>query len=819
MKKVIIVISSLLLLVAGVLVAVPRFFKDDLLRLVERQFTRYTRGELRVGDMRVNMFRNFPNLNVTLTDVQLSGTGAAGDTLILVPRFDASVNLRSLILGNEIVVNRLLLKDARLALRVDTAGNANWDIMLSPANLPARQQEQEESEKSIRLNHVVIDNLSLAYDDVPGALHADVQRLSLHLQGNFSTRDALLALTLRLQNVTLRLDNTTWLSNIDLAWDSEIAADLHAFSFDVKRSDLALNDLKLDLAGTLAKADDAYCLDLSLNAPDTRFESLLALVPGDYRSRINGVKTTGTFHLHATARGNYREGVLPAIDLQLGVADASLQYPNLPEIIEHVNLDLHVTNPGKSVAATSVDLSKLSFSVAGNPFEIRLRVTDPTDPAFNGALEGTLHFESLKRALPLEQLTIEGICSTNLHVEGKYSSIKRGEYEKLSAKGLVNLQDLVIKNDDFPGGITIPGGEVAITPTRVDISKLHLKVNSSAARLEGYLANYLPYLLQDEVLEGNLTLVSSLLDLNELYGNTTPDTITAPASSPGAIEIPGNLRLSLHARVNTLLFGDLVVKNINGKVQASGGVATLENMNMELLNGNILLDGRYSTVGRPAIDFNARAAGIDLDEAYKSFSFIRETLPVALHCRGKVSVTTRLAAELDREMSPVISTMSGDGSLAATGILIDGNPVLDELATLLHNEELSRLSISNLKIDFTMDRGNITVKPFTTRFAGQPVTMRGTQGAGGEMDYTLSVNVAREHFGKEIEKLLAPLPGSSRIKDVDIDVKIRGMLHAPTFSLDLSRVQQAVENAVKEQVKENLQEELKKGLDKLFKKK
>ena len=57
-------------------------------------------------------------------------------------------------------------------------------------------------------------------------------------------------------------------------------------TFDIQKNDLALNDLKLDLTGNIGVGEDKYKLDLQLNAPDTKFASLLAMVPKTYQNNI-----------------------------------------------------------------------------------------------------------------------------------------------------------------------------------------------------------------------------------------------------------------------------------------------------------------------------------------------------------------------------------------------------------------------------------------------------------------------------------------------------------------------------------------------------
>ena len=183
---------------------------------------------------------------------------------------------------------------------------------------------------------------------------------------------------------------------------------------------MSLNDLKLDLTGNIDIDDDKYTMDLNLNAPDTKFESLLALIPKDFQKEIEGVKTSGEFQLSLSAKGEYYENHLPTFDLRFNILNANLKYPDLPESVEKINLKLAVTNPGGTIAQTKADLSTLTFTVANNPFSMNLLVVNPDDPTLKGGMKGVINFESLKKALPLKDITLNGILTTDLSFDGKY---------------------------------------------------------------------------------------------------------------------------------------------------------------------------------------------------------------------------------------------------------------------------------------------------------------------------------------------------------------------------------------------------------------
>ena len=184
-----------------------------------------------------------------------------------------------------------------------------------------------------------------------------------------------------------------------------------------------------------------------------------------------------------------------------------------------------------------------------------------------------------------------------------------------------------------------------------------------------------------------------------------------------------------------------------------------------------------------------------------------------MNCNGKISAAMKFSSDLDKEMSPIMTTANGGGSLSTKGFVLNDNPAMPQLANLLKNDELSRLSISNLKIDFKIEQGNIIVEPFTTNIAGNPTTFSGSQTVDGKMDYTMSMNIARKYFGKDIDNVLKAIPGANNIQSLDVDVKLGGTLDKPTITPDLSKALKKIEKEAGKELKNNLL----KGLDKLFK--
>ncbi len=832
MKKVLITLGVLIFVVVTALLVIPTFFKSDILQFIEKQSGKYIQAQLKIGDMNLSMFKNFPNLNVKLKNVLITGQEEfAGDTVVYFPLFEASVNLKSIFSGDEFIINKLLLKECYLAPTVSNTGKANWDILIVSGNEnisqtgPTSGTDKETSEKGIRLNDIAIEDLFINYQDFQQSTYASIADIDLNLNGNFSETHTLIDLILSLQDISFRHQNSVWLHKTDLTWQTTIGANFETMTFDIQKNDLALNDLKLDLTGNVGIQDDKYLLDLHLNAPDTKFASLLALVPKALQHHIEGVETDGDFKLQVAVQGEYYTDHLPSIQADLLVKDAFLKYPELPEAIRQINLDLNVSNPGGPVDSTHLNLKKLSFDIAGNPFKTYLQVVNPNDPLLTGGAVGVIDFSRLKQALPLKDITLQGSITTDMTFDGKYQYIENEQYEKFTAKGNVVLKDLLFVNAEFPEGIHIPQGTVTITPAQLNLKQLQAKVFSSDFTLQGNISNYLPYIFKNETLKGNFSLNSNRINLNEFIiaqAQAAKQTVTdstkqsKPTAAEGALEIPKNIDIRLRTNIHTILFDRLNIQDVQGDISLAQATATLKNLSMDMLEGKMVMNGQYSTRNpqTPTVNFKLNITDFDIHAAYEAFSFIRKSIPVAMNCNGLVSASMNFSSTLDKEMSPIMTTANGDGYLESKGILINDNPAMNQLANILKNDELSRLSISKLKINFKLENGNIKVEPFKTTFAGNPVTISGTQSVDGQLDYTLSMNIDRKFFGEDINKLLKSIPGSNNIKNLDIDAKIEGTLSKPVIKPDLTKAIKTVTQEAQKELKGNILQ----GLQNLFKK-
>lgn len=805
MKKTIIIAVSVLVLVFGSLLLLPLFFKGDIIKVIENQSTKYTAGKLTIGDIDLSLFKDFPNMNVAIKNMELLGDGAfKGDTIARIALFELSINLKSLLVGDNMIINNISLQDALLQPKVNADGVCNWEAAEQITNDESSNTKEVDAEFNFKLDNLSVDNVKIVYTDLKSANNASVENLKFDLKGNLSESSTDINFKLLLQNISYISGSTVLLNQCNIVWDSEIAADMKNGIYSVKRNNLAVNDLRLDLEATIkALGDDRYNVQFAMNAPDTKFESLLTLVPSDYRKYLEGVTSSGEFNFSVKADGDYFEGNLPKIDAIFAIKNGKFKYDKQPLGIEDINVDLLMTNPGGAVDSTVIDLQSASFTIAQNPFSVFVTVVNPLDPYLRGGARGVINFENLKSALPLEEVTLKGVMTTDVGFRGAYKYIETQEYEKFDTKGSLSLKNVLLVTADYPKGIAVESGNLQFTTEKLNLSNLKAKIHSSDFALNGSISNYIPYIFKDGILKGNFTLNSNRLNLNEFATtDKTATNDTEQETKSSVFEIPKNIDFKFNANVANITMGEMRITSTRGNVSLNGGVATLTNLSMNMLDGTVVMNGKYDplNVKVPSLDFKLNATNFDVKAMYDSFSMVKKSLPMASDCQGKVSARMDFTAKMDSTMTLDMKTFTGQGVLSSRGILIN-NSSLGMLSDYVKTEEIGRVSISKLDINFKITNGNITIAPFTTMLAGNVLTMSGNQSVAGALDYTLSMNIKREKFGREIIKMLSSVPGSKNVKALDFDVKIGGTLDKPTIKPDISK---AINTVTKEAAKELL---------------
>ena len=132
MKRAAKIFAGLLFIFVLLLILIPYFFKDRILKTVQTELNKNINATVAFDDLNVSLIRSFPNLYLGLENLSVVGKEVfKNDTLTHIEDLNVSVNLRTLWQPEKIVIKRIQLIEPYIHAKVLANGMANYDIAIA----------------------------------------------------------------------------------------------------------------------------------------------------------------------------------------------------------------------------------------------------------------------------------------------------------------------------------------------------------------------------------------------------------------------------------------------------------------------------------------------------------------------------------------------------------------------------------------------------------------------------------------------------------------------------------------------------------------
>ncbi len=451
-----ITLGVLLLLI----ILIPLLFGSQIKEAVKGYINDEINAEVYFEDVGISVFKNFPNITVTLDNFGVVNKEPfAGDTLADVKHFGVVVNLFS-IFGDKYEVKKVTLDEPTIHARVNRDGIANWDIMkASEEEEPAAEEEVAEADSSagsalaLDLTAYSLTKANVIYDDLPGAIYAEVVNLNHSGSGNFRGDVFDFDTETTADEVTLRLDGDSYMNKMVLDADVTISIDNANSVYTLKNNRIGLNALNLSFNGFVALTGDDVNMDLTFKTNENRFSSILSMVPGMYTEDFGDLDTDGTFALDGKVAGKYNEKSLPAFNVHLGVENGHFAYPDLPQDVKDINFDVKVDCPDGDLNKLAINMPSFHALFGANPIDARCVLSGVMTENYNidATAKASLDLEEILKIFPMEGYELKGSFVLDGTAKGVYNE-KTGALPGIDAK--MELKEGYFKTPDFPSAIS-----------------------------------------------------------------------------------------------------------------------------------------------------------------------------------------------------------------------------------------------------------------------------------------------------------------------------------------------------------------------------
>ena len=815
MKKFFKILLITIVILFAIIAVLPYVFKAKIIEVVQTEVNSQVNANITFGDLELSLFKSFPDFCLSMKNLSVSGLAEfEGDTLAYLPNIEIDIDLFKMIKGSTISVKRIRLDDPIIYVKVLKGGAANYDIALVSEETESEISDTTSSDMVFSLKDFQINHGILMYDDYDMDMLFAMNDMNLGVSGDFteSTTDA--SISGSVAALDFVYEGMAYLAQTQVLLDINLLLDLDQFRFTFKENSVSLNDFPLTLNGWLAMPDEDIDMDLQLSSPGSEFKPLLSLIPVVYMNDFEAVETFGKISFSAYVKGLYTDTELPGFNLDLRVEKALFKYPDLPRSAENINIDLNIVNPGGDEDNTIIDIRKFHADLGQNPFDMNLIIKTPvSDPLINGQITANIDFSTLQDVIPLEDTEIKGVVDASLKLMGQLSSIEKEEYHDFAASGRVKLDDFSMNSPDLPDGMLISRALLDFNPEVLVLSSFDAMIGNNDISLQGSLQNYLPYFFKEgEILKGVLAVKSRFMDLNELMGaeEAGAESADTDTSAMGVIEIPKDLDFILTASMGKVKYALLEIDQLNGIIKLKNGKAELEKLGMDMLGGNMLLNGYYDSydIANPQIDFGISITDFDIPSTYKSFVTIKKLAPIARYAEGKISAQLSVNSLLQKDMIPDLSSMNSAGSFSSDNISLKNSPFFEKLSEQLKGVIFKEPGMKNVAVDYVLKDGTLELKPFKTKIGNSDALITSNQKIDGTLDCTIAMGIPKSSFSVNGTNML-PNGISKYMGDkINLDVLVGGTISDPKFSLNLKDAGGSVVSGIKETVKEQVNEKI-----------
>jgi hypothetical protein len=529
MKKLLIGFAILLALLLGSLIAIPYFFKDEILAAVKSAANESLEATLEFKDLDISAFRHFPKLSVGLEGLDITGNGHFdGVKLVQCKRLDLAVDLWSAIFSDNVVIKGLYFIEPDIRVFVLSNGDANYNITKADPNTPA--ETSSSSGGNIKLERYAIEGGKLLYDDRSLDMRMEIEGLEHSGSGDLGADVYDLVMKTAVEKLSVNYGGMQYLSRARADWAVTLGADMKNMKFTFKDNKMKVNDLELDLNGWFQMPNETdYLMDLSFGTPANTFKSLLSIIPGAYTQDFASVQANGTVQFGGFLKGKYNEKTYPSVRLDLKVGNADFKYPALPLGVSNINVDMTIFQPTERLNDMRIDIPSFALRIGSNPLEGYFHLKTPeSDPTIDTKINGTLNLAELTKAFPVADVkTMAGIIKANITMKAAMSQIDQAQYDKVQMAGDFDMQNITYEATDMPP-VKINSLRSSLSPQRVVLENFDAKLGKSDLKASGAIDNILAYFSTEKTMTGSINMQSFYFDANEWM--ETPESATAADS-------------------------------------------------------------------------------------------------------------------------------------------------------------------------------------------------------------------------------------------------------------------------------------------------
>lgn len=413
----------------------------------------------------------------SLTKTERGETPEYADSLLTLDHLQGALDLKSLLLKNEISLRDVELTGLSVNLVVAHNGKSNYEILRLKSDTIKKKKKKAPSfrlnqfslkqPKEIRFYNAADSTSASALLLTDAAVDGhDQPTYRLKINGNVTSPKA--TLLTNLSQISFGL-------NGNLHWDPALPG-----LVAMDRMELRGAFLKAIISGEIDLTDNPIIKKCDVTLKPVAVSNMLRMLTDSTR-RANRLLPPD-FFTDATVEGrfvlthpmNLTIDTFPSAEIDITIPPSTLRHGStqLSNIALKAKIKTHTNLPD----STSIDIKRFSMQGPGTEFQASATITKPiSDPTFVAKLKGKVDFKDLPEiAMSKFPGYLSGKIKTDLQAEGSISLLKPDRLNQLIADGNLTANDIYFISADTTKMVQIGHASVGLSSQPSNSEKRHL---------------------------------------------------------------------------------------------------------------------------------------------------------------------------------------------------------------------------------------------------------------------------------------------------------------------------------------------------------
>ena len=354
--------------------------------------------------------------------------------------------------------------------------------------------------------------------------------------------------------------------------------------------------------------------------------------------------------------------------------------------------------------------------------------------------------------------------SLALEAASRYNKDGENALLKWNPRLKINLKDGFLNLPSrLPEAVIIPSIEFKYSNREMAIDNSRIVLGNSDLELKGNVRNIGKWFRHEDILQGELEVVSNHCDANQLLAwfsadkgaeEETAQTASnqdevsnqAAGSNTQAGEadpflVPTDVDLTLNTHMREVDIFNQNAKDLKGGIYVKNGKLILDEVGFVCRAAKLQLTAIYSTPRRNHLylGFDYHMIDVDIDELLSMIPDLEEMVPMLASFKGAAQFHLAVETYLNEYYKPKMSTLRGASSLTGKDLVVLDSETFSTISKLLMFNKKTENKIDSLNAEITIYKNEIDVYPLCVQMDNYMVALGGRHRTDMTFNYDINV--------------------------------------------------------------------------------